>query len=127
MKPIGNTRFPENATYALLGGFGGIGRSIIRWMFSRGARNFIILSRSGLNSRSARELYDELIAAQCKVEARGCDVSDKEAVQEILDDCRQRMPPIRGCVQTAMILKVSIQLGYGSSSTDVDRMPCSAT
>ncbi|KAK5996046.1 Highly reducing polyketide synthase otaA [Cladobotryum mycophilum] len=104
-KPLGELTYSENATYLLLGGFGGIGRSIARWMFARGARNFIILSRSGLRSAPAKELYDELTAAGANIDASPCDINNREALKQVLDDCARRMPPIKGAIQCSMVLR----------------------
>ncbi|KAK5990264.1 Highly reducing polyketide synthase otaA [Cladobotryum mycophilum] len=77
-KPLGDLCFSADATYVMLGGFGGIGRSI---------------------------LCDELTVGGCTIEGRPCDISDRDAIQALLDDCRLRMPPIKGCVQCSMVLR----------------------
>lgn len=39
-----------DATYMIVGGLGGLGRSLTMWMLDHGARNFVFLSRSGIKS-----------------------------------------------------------------------------
>ncbi|KAF4443746.1 putative polyketide synthase [Fusarium austroafricanum] len=68
--------FDPSASYLLSGGMGGLGRSAARWMVSRGAKNFIILSRSGTTRPAARGLMEELEAAGVTAFAPQCDVSD---------------------------------------------------
>ena len=75
-------------------------------MVSRGARHLVFLSRSGGSSETARELVDELRGKGCMVNAITCDVSDKESLARAISECGKSMPPIKGCIQGAMQLKV---------------------
>ncbi|KAJ9488614.1 hypothetical protein VN97_g4706 [Penicillium thymicola] len=54
INPLGGHTFDPNASYVLVGGFGGIGRSVARWMVTRGAKNFIFVARSGASSDPAK-------------------------------------------------------------------------
>ncbi|OBT45611.1 Type I Iterative Polyketide synthase (PKS) [Pseudogymnoascus sp. WSF 3629] len=52
-----------DASYLLVGGLGGLGRAIARWMMQHGAKNIIFLSRSGLDKEGARQidtLYEKM-------------------------------------------------------------------
>lgn len=100
--------FDPNASYLLSGGMGGLGRSTARWMASRGAKNLILLSRSGTTRPAAQELMEELSAAGVTAHAPRCDVSDRAALKKVLEECGKTMPPIRGCIQGSMVLKDSI-------------------
>ncbi|KAI5922873.1 hypothetical protein F4810DRAFT_242602 [Camillea tinctor] len=48
--------FPGDATYVIVGGFGGVGCVIVKWMARKGAKSLIILLRSGPTSKEASEL-----------------------------------------------------------------------
>lgn len=98
--------FDPSGSYVLAGGLGGLGRSIARWMVSRGAKHLIFISRSGAASEAAQELVTELEAAGCNVDVFACDVSDEAALSKVMDDCKARLPQIKGCVQGSMVLKV---------------------
>ncbi|KAF4334054.1 polyketide synthase [Fusarium beomiforme] len=100
--------FDPEASYLLSGGLGGLGRSAARWMTSRGAKNLILLSRSGTTRPAAQKLIKDLAAAGVTVSAPQCDVSDRAALERVLDDCAKTMPPIKGCIQGSMVLKDSI-------------------
>ena len=89
------------------GGLGGLGRSIARWMVSRGARNLILLSRFGPRSEEAATLLTKLEAEGTRVEAPACDVTDVCALKSVLEQCAKTMPPVLGCVQASMVLRVS--------------------
>lgn len=105
--PIPDYRFPEEASYVLAGGLGGLGRSVAKWMASRGARHFFFLSRSGSESEAAQALLKELEAEGCQTAAFACDVSNADLLQKAIAECASTMPPIRGCIQGAMQLKDS--------------------
>jgi hypothetical protein len=99
-------RLREDATYVMSGGLGGIGRSFARWMAKRGARNLVFLSSSSNITPAASKLVRDLEFDKCKVEIIRCDVSDKEKLRAVLEECQRTMPPIKGVVQGAMKLKV---------------------
>lgn len=98
--------FEQDATYLIAGGLGGLGRAITRWMVSRGARNFILLSRSGAKSKESIDLIEELKPRGVAIAAPPCDVSVEDEVSTTLAKYRSTMPPIRGCIQASMVLKV---------------------
>jgi NAD(P)-dependent dehydrogenase (short-subunit alcohol dehydrogenase family) len=98
--------FDPNSTYLISGGLGGIGRSIARWMVSRSARYLILLSRSKARSDEVVALLQELREQGVTVATPPCDVGDRQSLQKALKEC-ERMPPIRGCVQASMVLKVN--------------------
>ena len=98
--------FEQDATYLIAGGLGGLGRAITRWMVSRGARNFILLSRSGATSQYAVGLIEEMQSRGVKIAAPPCDVSVEEEVSTTIEKYRSTMPPVKGCIQASMVLKV---------------------
>nr|A2R6H1.2 RecName: Full=Highly reducing polyketide synthase otaA; AltName: Full=Ochratoxin biosynthesis cluster protein 1; AltName: Full=Ochratoxin biosynthesis cluster protein A [Aspergillus niger CBS 513.88] len=106
--PLGSHQFDPSASYLLIGGFGGLGRSVARWMHHRGAKHFIFFSRSGASSAAARELCADLRAAGCAVSDMICDTTDAQAVAKAMAQCEASMPPIRGCLQASMVLEDSM-------------------
>lgn len=101
--------FRADASYFLGGGLGGIGRSIAKWMVSRGARHLIFASSSGRITDAVTQMQQELETNGCGVYIFICDVGDKEALRSLLDQCRRTLPPIKGVIQGAMKLSVSGQ------------------
>lgn len=89
-----------------IGCLGGIGRSIARWMTHRGAKNLILLSRSGPKTEAAMMLCKELKANGLHLEAPPCDVTKADSLSSVLAHCVQSMPPIKGCIQASIVLKV---------------------
>ncbi|KAG5788560.1 hypothetical protein H9Q69_012375 [Fusarium xylarioides] len=100
--------FDGNSTYLVAGGSGGLGRAIIRWMADRGAKHLIVPSRSGASSQAAVQLVAELTSRGVNVFALKCDVSIREGVKVMLEECSRTMPPIKGCINAAMVLQDAI-------------------
>ena len=107
--------FRPDATYLIAGGLGGLGRAITRWMVSRGARNFILLSRSGPKGKEAMDLIEELKSHGVKIAAPPCDVSSEDELSTTIEKYRSTMPPVRGCIQASMVLKVSFHIHFRRS------------
>ncbi|KAI1370345.1 KR domain-containing protein [Hypoxylon crocopeplum] len=94
--------FSSGGTYVIAGGLGGIGRSVARWMVSRGARYLILLSRSGAKSQAAKVLVSELESQNVCVTTPAVDISDLAALEDTLKTLARSMPPTRGCIQAAV-------------------------
>lgn len=75
-------------------------------MASRGARHFILLSRSRACTDDAKTFIRELEESGTRLYAPVCDVSDKLALRDVLAYCAEKMPPIKGCIQASAVLKV---------------------
>ncbi|KAL8640877.1 MAG: hypothetical protein Q9226_008697 [Calogaya cf. arnoldii] len=98
----------ENATYLIAGGLGGLGRCIARWLIHRGAKNLLLLSRSGpSDNEEAMKLLKELQGNGVRVETPKCDIADIRALQDVLQQQSSNMPPIKGCFQASMALRDS--------------------
>ncbi|KAL8719989.1 MAG: hypothetical protein Q9225_003081 [Loekoesia sp. 1 TL-2023] len=93
------------ATYVISGGLGGLGRSITRWMASRDARNFLLLSRTGTQRKDAAEFIQEMKDRGVNIQAPICDITSEAAVAKTFRDMAGAMPPIKGCIQASMVLK----------------------
>jgi len=100
------TLLKENATYVIIGGTGGLGRSMSRWMIEKGARNILLISRSGNSGGKVEELIQEAKGAGAEVIVRACDVVNKSEVEHLLTRGVASMPPVRGVIHAAMVLHV---------------------
>ncbi|KAI5219448.1 putative polyketide synthase [Aureobasidium subglaciale] len=105
LRPV---RLSPDATYLLVGGAGGIGMSIMERLASAGAKHLLLLSRSAGRQAETNPSIRKLQESGCNVEARDCDVADAQALGDSLEWCRKSMPPIRGIIQAAMVLRDSI-------------------
>ncbi|KAJ6789982.1 hypothetical protein PWT90_02938 [Aphanocladium album] len=107
-KRLEEVTFQADASYLLSGGLGGIGRSISRWMASKGARNLIYVSRRGATTPEAITLIGSLNSMGVRIEVIQCDIADEEKFRVALTDALNSMPPLRGVIQGAMSLQDQI-------------------
>lgn len=77
-------------------------------MADRGAKHFIVPSRSGASSKAAVEMVAQLQARGVTVVAPKCDVSDEASLSSLLAECSKTLPPIKGCINGAMVLQDAI-------------------
>ncbi|KAH9904190.1 hypothetical protein F4778DRAFT_734349 [Xylariomycetidae sp. FL2044] len=97
-------KFEENASYIIVGGLGGLGRAIIKWMAEKGAKNLILPSRS-TPSQKASQVLSILKEKGINVLTPICDISSAASLSAALEDCaKANLPPIRGCINAAMVL-----------------------
>ena len=95
-----------DATYVLVGGTGGLGRSMARWMSKRGAKHIVLVSRTGSATGEVKALIDDLAAETgTSVYVRQCDVVDRKSVDELLAVGLSGLPPVRGIVHGTMVLR----------------------
>ncbi|EHA22576.1 hypothetical protein ASPNIDRAFT_118617 [Aspergillus niger ATCC 1015] len=96
LKSKPNSSFDSNATYLVAGGLGGLGQSMLTWLVNRGARNLLLLSRSGGKDADAQEFLSQLRGDGVNAQVRACNVADEGAVRAAIDDAALNMPPIKG-------------------------------
>ncbi|KAF2766946.1 KR-domain-containing protein [Teratosphaeria nubilosa] len=106
----------ENATYMLVGGLGGLGRSIARLLARHGARHICFVSRSGVRAGSQGErLIRDLEQQGLHVDAHAVDIGDHNALQCVFAGYKEHGPPLRGVIQCAMALHENL---FGGMSVD---------
>lgn len=105
---LGAFRLSSNSTYVLVGGLGGIGRSIAQMLADKGAKHFVFLSRSGNTRPEAQALLDKLQGQGVTSTVTAVDVADKAQLEAALNKVKQSCPPIKGMINCAMDLKVGL-------------------
>ncbi|KAG5950606.1 Type I Iterative PKS, partial [Claviceps sorghi] len=97
--------FSDKASYLILGGTGGLGRSMAKWMLHKGAGSVILVSRSGMNSK-VEELIDELgDSLGSRIHVRACDITDYSSLEAVVKECSTSLAPIRGVIHATMVLR----------------------
>lgn len=76
-------------------------------MASKGAKNIVLVSRSGSATGKVQELIEELAAVDVTITVKRCDVANKESVDNLINKELADLPKIRGVVHGAMVLRVS--------------------
>lgn len=95
----------SDATYLITGGTGGIGRGLAAWMIKEGAKNVVLLSRSGPSNPEIAGLLTQFEGTSVCLRAIGCDAGSRGSLVhalEAIDD----LPRVRGVVHAALYLKV---------------------
>ncbi len=98
-------RLDPTGAYVLVGGLGGLGRSLSSKLAQLGAKKLCFLSRSGAESDRAKDLIRDLEQQKVQVQVHKCDVADEKAVADALDRCSRGLGDIRGIFQCAMVLR----------------------
>jgi zearalenone synthase (highly reducing iterative type I polyketide synthase) len=101
----GIARLRADKTYVLVGGLGGLGRSLANLLIDDGARHLCFLSRSGASTASAQALVADLESRDIHVKVLKCDIAEESSLKEALQTCSDEMPAIKGVFQGAMVLR----------------------
>jgi NAD(P)-dependent dehydrogenase (short-subunit alcohol dehydrogenase family) len=92
--------FDSSAAYLLVGGFGGLGRSVARYMVQQGACRLIFLSRtSDRNYPQHKEYINEIEAMGATVQCFQGDVAQAAAVQRAIDGAQA---PVKGILNLTL-------------------------
>lgn len=98
-----STSLRSDATYLLIGGLGGLGRSVATWMAEHGARSLVFLSRTASATCSETAAFvDELSALGCHAQVMAGDVTRLDDIHRVK---RQASLPIAGVIQMSMVLR----------------------
>jgi NAD(P)-dependent dehydrogenase (short-subunit alcohol dehydrogenase family) len=96
------------ATYLLVGGLGGLGRSLAHLLITHGAKNVVFISRSGAVSEAQRSFLSSLAGQEINTRVYKCDISSAAELSAALKACAEEMPPILGAIQGAAVIKDAI-------------------
>lgn len=77
-----------------------------KWMSSKGAKNIVLVSRQAAINETVRTLIDTLAPLGVRIIVKACDVSSRESVKALINEEMKDLPPIRGVIHGAMVLRV---------------------
>lgn len=97
--------FRNDAIHLIVGGLGGLGRSVSSWMASHGARHFVFFSPSAA-SKENDDFVLELRAQGCRLDLVSGDISNPEDVDTLIKGLDENIP-IAGVMQASMALEVT--------------------
>lgn len=110
VKDINDNRSLKLAgTILISGGLGAIGRNIARALVKSGARHLILTGRRGQETPGAAEVVAELELAGAQVTVVAADITDPQAVKQLLERIPQEHP-LQGVIHTAGVLDAGILL-----------------
>jgi acyl carrier protein len=91
----------SSASYLLVGGLGGLGRSVAVWMVQHGARNLTFLSRSAGTTDRDKLFIEEVQSMGCEVHlVRGSVTKVADVTRAVAESPR----PLKGILQMTMVL-----------------------
>lgn len=97
-----------DGTYLVTGGLGGFGLRTAQWLVQKGAKNIVLLSRSGPESKEARSVLESFTLSGINTRALACDVTDRDAMQMVLNEVQLNMPPLKGVIHAAAVIEDSL-------------------
>ncbi|KAG5930610.1 Type I Iterative PKS [Claviceps africana] len=92
-----------DATYLIAGGTRGIGLNLAYWLIENGARNIVVLGRSGDSGPAVRKLLEKHQGSDVIVRAFACDVGSREQLSAVVRSIKD-LPPVRGVIHSALLL-----------------------
>ena len=96
-------QFCSHGTYLISGGAGGFGWEVAKAMVAHGARNLVLLSRSGPREVE-RQQIENLRATGINIVDTRADVTKFNEVQQVIEGMAKSMPPLVGVIHGAMVL-----------------------
>jgi acyl carrier protein len=92
-----------DGSYLIVGGLGGVGLVVARWLVEQGARHLALLGRSAPSIEAASALA-ALRAAGAEVVALQADATQPAELSAALAQLRAALPPLRGVIHAAAVL-----------------------
>jgi len=92
-----------DGAHIIVGGMGGLGIETMNWLARNGAKTIILAGRNINPDQPAKQKIEKLRHRGIDVRLVQCDVSNKSAVDSLLQNLREEMP-IRGVLHAAMVL-----------------------
>ena len=92
-------RLRDDRTYLVTGGLGGIGIAVARWLADRGAGAIVLNGRRDPDPE-AEEAIEELRRQGAAVTVELADVTDSEAIDQMLNRIDANLPPLGGVIHS---------------------------
>jgi acyl transferase domain-containing protein/acyl carrier protein len=103
--------FSGEHTYLITGGLGGMGLKLADWITQRGAKNLVLIGRSGAGDNTL-QFIERLKAQGVRVEIQSADVSKLDDMQRVLASIESGMPPLKGIFHLAGIFEDRILIRH---------------
>lgn len=102
--PPSHIEFKADGTYLITGGASGFGLAVANWMISKGAKNLVLMSRSGPKLEEEKAVVEKMKAKGINVMIAKADVSNKADLDRVFNEIKNTMPPLKGIQHAAMVL-----------------------
>ncbi|MEH1778506.1 MAG: type I polyketide synthase [Nostoc sp.] len=101
--------FSDEGTYLITGGLGGLGLLVARWMVERGAKHLVLVSRSSPEPE-AQDQVAALVDAGTTVTITQADVTNFEAISNVIADIDRSLFPLKGIIHAVGVLDDGVLL-----------------
>ena len=103
-------KLDRGGSYVIAGGLGDLGQKIIKYIAAHGAKHIVLLTRKVFNptERQGMEVNLSQDSGGAKIYIMSCDINDQQNVERTFSHCKETLPPVKGVIQAAMVLEVSI-------------------
>jgi acyl transferase domain-containing protein/thioesterase domain-containing protein/acyl carrier protein len=95
--------FSAKAAYLIIGGLGGFGLVVAKWLLESGARHLVLSGRKGAGTPETKRAVADLKRLGAKVAVVRADVTDEGDVARIFQ-VANKLGPLRGIFHSAMVL-----------------------
>ncbi|MFD1277133.1 SDR family NAD(P)-dependent oxidoreductase [Streptomyces kaempferi] len=102
-RPAVRRRWHPDGTVLVTGGTGALGRHVARWLARSGARDLLLVSRSGPDAPGAAEFAAELAALGARADIARCDLADPGDLARLLAAIPDERP-LTAVFHTAAVL-----------------------
>lgn len=102
-QPLVSGRLKQDRTYLVTGGLGGIGLVVAEWLVEHGAGTIVLNGRRPPNEE-AKEMIRELEERGVTIRVELADVSDSEALDDMLARVDQELPALAGVIHSVGVL-----------------------
>jgi phthiocerol/phenolphthiocerol synthesis type-I polyketide synthase C len=96
-------RLERESTWLVTGGLAGFGLASARWLAGQGVGCLVLVGRRGIDTPGAQEAVAELTAQRVQVLAEACDITDIDAVRQLIERIRRTCPPLKGVLHAAAV------------------------
>lgn len=96
-------KLAATASYLVTGGFSGFGLQTARWLVDKGARHLVLVGRRGAVSEEACHAVEQFKKEGVAVVTYKVDISERQAVKNMLSELQQQGHHLRGIVHAAAI------------------------
>jgi acyl transferase domain-containing protein/acyl carrier protein len=99
----------SDASYLVVGGLGALGLGTAKWLISRGAKQVMLVGRSGISDKT-REQVRALEQMGARVPVVRADIAIPEDAARVFAEAARTLPPLRGIVHAAGVLDDGVLL-----------------
>ncbi len=102
IRPGTRSAAEEDGAALIVGGLGGLGLSLARWLVARGTQDLVLLGRSGASTVEAVEAVERL-RGDARVRVVAADACDRDQLAGVLAEVRADGPPLTAVYHLASV------------------------